>query len=480
MSRTKRITGLLLALLLPILAACGGGSGASPSGAEQPDASPSAAQSSEAASPSSSASGGGSSASPSSSASGGGSTSGTTAGSVDFSKLQVEDGATLRVTSWGEPSEQKINQDSFARFNQIFPNVTIEYEPVPQDYQTRVKADFAAQTNADVMYIDSSLMTALAPNDQLLDLTQYAQQAGVNQDDYLGQLAAIFVQDNKLYGLPKDQGALVLFVRNDLAQKAGVDPASLKTWDDWRNAAQKMTADGVFGQCSSTEWQRIGALWLQQGVQAVQDGKVNLTDPKIIEATNFWTDMYKNKIATLPKEVGADWCGQAFGQGKVAMVMEGGWMIPAMQQDFADVQYTAIPIPTPPNGKQASLVYTNAWGAAANTKFPNAAAALAMYLTSAENQKPIMETGFALPTVASLLEDPYFEQNPNSRVVAEAGEYGTPANLALGSPETYDDVAKAINTQGIEPVFLGSGDVEQGLQAAQQEAQTVVDSAPQQ
>lgn len=397
---------------------------------------------------------------------------------LDLSAIPVEDGATLRVTSWGDPPEQQINQDSFARFNEIFPNVTIEYEPVPQDYQTRVKADFAGGTNADVMYIDPSLITALAPSGQLLDLTPYMQQVNVNRDSYVGQLADIFVQDDKIYGLPKDFGALALFVRNDFAEQAGIDPNSIQTWDDWTNAAQKMTANGVLGQCFAAEWQRVGALWEQQGVEVVQDNKITLTDPKIIQATQFWTDLYKNKFAALPAEVGSNDCTQAFGQGQVAMAMEGGWMINGLDRDFADVEYTVIPIPTPEGGEQGSLVYTNAWGAAASTQYPNAAAALVLFLTSAQNQKPIMETGFALPTVQSLLDDPYFEQNPNIKVVAEAGEYATPAALALGSPTTYEDVLRAINTQGIEPIVLGGSDIQTALETAQQEAQVILDSAP--
>ncbi|WP_081752944.1 ABC transporter substrate-binding protein [Kallotenue papyrolyticum] len=481
-----RVLTLLLALLLPLLAACGGGgqtsaspspaAEASPAPAASPEASPEAlpeaspevspaAQASPQTSPAAVAS-------PEATPAAGGALQ-----QIDWSKIQVEDGATLRVTSWGDPSEQEINQQSFERFKKIFPNVTIQYEPVPQDYQTRVKADFAAGTNADVMYIDAALMTALGLNGQLLDLRPYMEQVGVSLDDYLGELAQIFVDGDKVYGLPKDQGALVLFVRNDLAEKAGIDPQSIKTWDDWKNAAQKMTADGNFGQCLSAEWQRVGALWEQTGVEYVQDGKINLTDPKIVAATQFWVDFYRNKTGTLPAEVGAQWCGQAFGQGKTAMAMEGGWMLPYLAKDFPEVEFTAIQIPTPADGQPGSLVYTNAWGAAANTKYPNAAAALALYLTSAENQKPIMETGFALPTVKALLDDPYFDQNPNAKVVAEAAGYAQPANLAFGDPTVYDDVINAINTQGIEPIFLGQADVQQALQQAQDAAQSVLDSA---
>jgi multiple sugar transport system substrate-binding protein len=467
---TKRIylVALLLALVLPILAACGGGSGTDTASTTTGTNNSPAASASPAAS-------GASGASPAATTAG--TTQGGTAGAkTDWSKIQVEEGATLRVSTWGNAGEQKVNQDSFARFNQVFPNVKVEYEPIAENFQTTMKADFAAGTNPDVLYIDTSLMTALAPNEQLLDLKPVMDQTGVKLDDYIGQLSEIFIEDDKVYALPKDFGALALFFNDELAQKAGVDPKSVKTWDDWKAAAQKLTTNGVIGQCVAFEVQRLGALMLQKGVQPVQDGKANLTDPKAAEALQFWADLYKNKQATTAKEIGAGWCGEALAQGKVGMALEGGWVAPFMATEYPDIKYTAIPIPTPPDGKQASLVFTNGWGAAASTKYPQAAAALVLYLTSPENQKPIMETGFALPTVKSLLNDPYFQSHPNEKVLAEAGEYGSLAVSVYGGAEVLDDVVKKIDSTAIEPVFLAGTDPKTALEQANPEVQSILDS----
>jgi ABC-type glycerol-3-phosphate transport system substrate-binding protein len=73
-----------------------------------------------------------------------------------------------------------------------------------------------------------------------------------------------------------------------------------------------------------------------------------------------------------------------------------------------------------------------------------------------------------------LLEDPYFEQNPNAKVLAEAGTYGTPAFLVFGQNK-QDDVIKPVNT-ALEGVWTGGGDIQQALEAANQEAQTVLDA----
>ncbi len=71
-------------------------------------------------------------------------------------------------SGWGDETEQKVYRDSIARFNEAYPNVTVDFQPIPADFQTKVKAQMAGGTAPDVMYIDDQLMTAFAPNNQLL------------------------------------------------------------------------------------------------------------------------------------------------------------------------------------------------------------------------------------------------------------------------------------------------------------------------
>jgi hypothetical protein len=42
-----------------------------------------------------------------------------------YKKNAVEPGATLRVSSWGDTSEQQVNKDALARFNQVYPDIKI-------------------------------------------------------------------------------------------------------------------------------------------------------------------------------------------------------------------------------------------------------------------------------------------------------------------------------------------------------------------
>ncbi len=506
MASRKRISlfVLLLALVVPILAACGGGGGTatSPTAATgggtaatsapaaggaataMPEATAAAGGAATAMPEATAATGGAATAMPEATAAAGGEATGvsgaTAGGSGDVTKIQPEDGATLRVSSWGNSGEQKVVTDALARFNKIFPNVKINYEPQATDFQTKIKADFSGNTEPDVFYLDSSLMTALAPNQLLLPLDDYMSQAGVKTDDYVGDLVTLYQLDGKTYALPKDQGSLALFVNDDMAKTAGIDPASLKTWDDVTAAAKKMTTgEGpakVYGMCVDRDINRAGAFMLQNGNTIVDNGKATVDQPSAVDAVNWWYGFKKDGTGQEAKEIGAGWCGEALGKKQVAMAVEGGWLLPFMADPangFQDVKFTAEPIPTPASGKQATLVFTNGWAASARSKFPKAAAALVLFLTSAANQKPILETGFALPTVKSLLNDPYFQQNPAAKILAEAPSYGKVADLVFGGPAKKDDVIKPLN-DAMERIFTGAQDAQTSLKQGAQEADSVL------
>lgn len=50
---------------------------------------------------------------------------------------------------------------------------------------------------------------------------------------------------NKMYGLPMYAGVVVLFYNKDLTDKAGVDPNTIKTWDDFIAAVKKVKDAGI-------------------------------------------------------------------------------------------------------------------------------------------------------------------------------------------------------------------------------------------
>ncbi len=285
---------------------------------------------------------------------------------LDWTALPVEDGATLTVSGWGDQTEQQVVLDSIARFNAVFPDVTVNFEPIPNDFQTVMKANMAAGTAADVFYVDADLMTAFGRTGQLLALDEYMDMIGLSRDAYVPALIDMFTFEDVTYALPKDMGSLGLVYIPRFFDEAGIDyPTADWTWDDMIEAARTITEEtGTPGMCVPPDVGRWPAAVYQAGGEIVNADftEALFNSPEAVEALNFWYGMYDEQIGAWPTDIGVGWCGEAIGREATAMAWEGGWMINYMNLDFPDVEYAIVPLPSGPAG-EGNLLFTNGWGA---------------------------------------------------------------------------------------------------------------------
>lgn len=66
--------------------------------------------------------------------------------------------------------------------------MTVNYTPVPSDFQTKMKAQMAGGSAPDVFYVDDQLMTAFAPSEQIMPLDDLMAEAGISTDDFVASL----------------------------------------------------------------------------------------------------------------------------------------------------------------------------------------------------------------------------------------------------------------------------------------------------
>ena len=387
---------------------------------------------------------------------------GATAGATKT--IQVEDGASIVFSGWGDETEQKVWRDSIARFNQVYPNVKVDYQPIPSDFQTKVKAQMAGGTAPDVMYIDDQLMTAFAPNNQLMPLDQYMQEAGVSANDFIPQLMTIFVQNGKTYALPKDWGTLGLIYLPEAFQAAGIpEPTADWTWQDLQKAAEAIQKTGKYaGYCMGADWARLAPFVFENGggYASADNMTGQINTPEVKQAVQFIADMKKSGALSTPSDLSASWCGEAIGKKLVGMTYEGGWMSNFMRTSYPDVQWKAVPLPKGDKG-QADIIFTNGIGVNAATKFPKAAAALALYLTGRDNQAEIAKTGFAYSTH---VDQQNLITDPNDMAIATGGTWPM-TKVAYWGPNTgkvNDAVSKML-----ERIFLGDQTVDESMTQAE-------------
>jgi len=389
----------------------------------------------------------------------------------DLKVIEVEPGAKIVFSGWGDETEQQIYRDSIARFNEFYPDVTVDFQPIPADFQTKLKAMMAGGTAPDVFYVDDQLMTAFGASGQLLALDDFMAEAGVSRDDFIPALLTIFTLDGKTYGLPKDWGTLGLVYLPEAFQGAGIaEPTADWTWQDLKAAAEAIQKAGKYGGfCMNADWARFAPFAFGNGgAYANADNTAPALDtPEVKEAARFVTDMKASSVLVTTSDVGAGWCGEAIGKQLVGMTYEGGWMVNFMRQQYPDVAWQAAPLPTGPKGK-ADVIFTNAIGVNQATRFPKAAAAFAIFVTSRYNQGEIVKTGFAYSTHPDQID---LVVDANDKAIAQGGTFSL-TRVAYWGPNTgkvNDVVSKAL-----ERVYLGDQSVDESFAQAQQEAQAAL------
>jgi multiple sugar transport system substrate-binding protein len=398
---------------------------------------------------------------------------GTGAGSKAYGELavlDVEPGASIVFSGWGDATEQKVYRDSIVRFNQFYPDVKVDYRPVPSGFETTVQAQMAGGEGPDVLYVNDRLMTIFGLTGQLLPLDDYLQQAGGNRNAFIPQLLTGFTFNNRIYALPKDWSTLGLIFLPAVFQAANIpEPTDRWTWDDLQNASEAINRTGkIRGFCMAPDWAHFAPFVFQNGGDFVKwDGKTPQIDSAPVkEAATFVTGLKQSGALVTPSELSAGSCGEAIGKQRVGMTYEGGWMVNFMNRNYPGAQWKAVPLPAGPKGR-ADVLFANGIGVNAATRFPKAAAALAIFLTSRYNQAEIAKAGFAYsphPDQANLI------QNPVDKAIAAGGAWQNSklGYWGLNTARLEDVVSKAL-----ERVFQGTQDVNASFAEAQQKLQPV-------
>src|SRR3954452_20153450 len=176
---------------------------------------------------------------------------------------------TVVLSGWGaSPDELKLLKAVIRGFEKTYPQIKVDYQPITGDYVPTMLAKFAARKPPDVFYIDSNVFLDWVTQGLLEPLDSYAQKSHFSSAPFYPSLLNGFKYKGKIYGYPKDWSPLAMEVNTALAQKAGVNPAKIKTWTDLTAAAKKLQGVMPSGSkpiCLNPSWDRALAFVYQNG-----------------------------------------------------------------------------------------------------------------------------------------------------------------------------------------------------------------------
>lgn len=227
-------------------------------------------------------------------------------------------------------------------FNESQSAIEVTHEYIPfADFKKQLSVGMVAGKLPDLVVIDNPDHAAYAQMGLFADVSKYVSKW--SNQFFPGPWKSATL-NGKIYGVPFTSNCLALFYNSDMLQKAGVQPP--QTWTELRAAAKKLAGDSVFGLGISAVKSEEGTFqflpWLLSS-----GAKIDKLDSKeAVKSFTILADLVKD--GSMPKEV-INWTQadveKQFAAGKLAMMVNGPWNIPAVKNDAPDMKWGVVKIP---------------------------------------------------------------------------------------------------------------------------------------
>lgn len=312
------------------------------------------------------------------------------------------------------------------QFNEIHPNITIEFVDVPfEQMHDMLLTQVAANNTPDTAYVDGSIVSEFSSRGALVNLDQYVSQSEViDTSDYVPAFLQAAQWEGSLYGLPIDGESTGLFYRTDCFEEAGLDPNQPPTtWEEFRQYAEVLTDPennryGFISFAPEAAYYFYPWLWQAGGETLAENGTDVIWDS---EAGQRAADFYVDLVQFSPPDFlnSNSWDGRvAFANGDVCMYVAGAWFAGVLLTEFPDIEGLWAAAPLPVDERCATTIAGDHLVIFEGTEHPEAAYKWIEFVSAPHNMA-VLNLGSPenpatlLPPRISLLEDPAtFEGRP--------------------------------------------------------------------
>ncbi|MEH2168185.1 MAG: ABC transporter substrate-binding protein [Nostoc sp.] len=343
------------------------------------------------------------------------------------SKPLASTAVTIKLSGWGgNLVEQKLLQQVLLDFEAQHPNIKVKYEAISDQYMDVLKTRLVGEAAPDVFYLESVEAPFLMSQNVLEPLEAYITPE-FDLADFEDSLLDSFKYQNHIYGLPKDYSTLALFYNKKAFAAAGLSnpPA---TWDELRTYSKQLTGKlNRYGFGENPDLARQVYKIKAFGGQLVdQNSYATFASEASLQGLELVIDQYqKDRSSAQKSDVGTNSGSEMFGQGKVAMVIEGNWAIPYLTQTFPQLEFATVQVPTI-NKKKGTMLLTVAYVMNKQAQHKAEAWELISYLTGKVGMQKWTGTGFALPTRKSVAKNLGYDQDPLRSPLVAGVDYATP------------------------------------------------------
>jgi lactose/L-arabinose transport system substrate-binding protein len=372
-------------------------------------------------------------------------------------------------------------------FAKAYPNIKVKYTVIdyggnadnPGLYQNFQLAVTAGSGLPDVVSLEDSHLGQYVSINALADIT-------AKVTPYLpflpGQKIQEASKDGQIYAMPIDSGPVALYYRRDVFEKAGVDPTTLSTWDDWLAAAKVIkdkTGVPMWQQAKARNNARTfeSLLW-QQGLGYVDASGAVIVDkePRIQQTLEFMGKTWSDGVAADNEEWTDPWYA-AFNKGQVATHPGAVWMSTFFKSFIAPDaagKFGVVPLPrwTADGSDTANDGGSSFAIPAASEQQAAAWAWIQFYTGQPSSVMTWYKASDIFPSLNAAYEDPYFQEpDPyfdNQKVRQFFAELTTQVPAATVYSSDYAVMNTAV-ASAIQRYAMGELSAQDALAAAAQE-----------
>jgi multiple sugar transport system substrate-binding protein len=277
--------------------------------------------------------------------------------------------AKTQITFWHgieSPASVKVLEEKIENFEAAHPDIDV----VAQNYgaadqvNSKIMTAVAGNRAPNLMWWAPSFTGQMAKTGKLVKVQDFIDKdPSFNKSDVYSGLWDVSMYKGEVWTAPFDANNLGLYYNKKQFREAGIDPESIKTWDDLLAAAKKLTNNDRYGfqvPLGKGEW----TVWTWQTL-LWQAGGEFLTVPKYknavfdseagVNALQFWTDLVnKEKVATF-SEPDAGYKTDDFLAGRVSMMINGPWNYGVLQKAAEETGFEYGVMMLPKAGSYAAV-----------------------------------------------------------------------------------------------------------------------------
>lgn len=394
----------------------------------------------------------------------------------------------IQIDFWYAGGKTAVNVfqeivDDFNGSQDKYEIVTTTQADYTETYE-KLQAGIAGNNAPDMVLLDVDASQNLNEKGLLADLNEFIKEdSDFQEDDYIsvfyGQGES---EDGKRYSLPAYGTTQVLYYNIAAFEKAGIDPESIKTWQDLAEAAKTMTsADGSF-----VGWEPmwgsgnlVDAALSNGGTLLSEDGKTVMINSEewveVWESFRQW--IHEDKIMKV-NSGGQGWEYWYTTIDDVLQDKAGGYT--GSSGDQADLDFSLVAAmeqpgfndnPSAPTAGALQLAMLDS----SSDEEKQGAYEFMTFFTSPENQaKWSMATGYIAVRQSTMdVEEfkAYTEENPQALVPMQQATHATPSLTDPTGGKIFDALSIAADKVELENV-----PAKEALDEAQKTAQEALDN----